>query len=141
MAFFALFWVMTGVFNIVISLVMSGPLDSNRFSLGVSSWTTSLVLQDTTLRMLLQAFSILQLFATYGLLKGSSWSYWGGLSLPVLDLAICASLFSIYYSAPAYLGLRTPLLDASLGVDIAFAGVAWVYLRRSLVKEYLTRWA
>ncbi len=99
-----------------------------------------MVTQDFTLRVVLQALSILQLLATYGLLKGSSWSYYVGLAISGLVFAISASLFWTYYTAPLHIGLITPLLFVNLGVGIVFVALTWVYLSRPRVRAYLTRW-
>ena len=59
-----LLWSFEGLFNIAVSFVLFGPQDSFTLSEG-SVLISSLILQDISLRLVLQALSILQIPAAY----------------------------------------------------------------------------
>jgi len=132
-------WGLGALYNIAISFVLFGPQDSFYLNLGTLK-VYSLVMQDASLRVFLQALSLFQIVTAFELQKSASWSYHASLVISGLVLGIYADFFVLYYTAPVHIGLRTPLLYASLGLGIAWAALIWGYVRRPHVKEYVTRW-
>lgn len=130
-------WGIGGIYNIVVSIILSGPqLIGSIQILYPSIWQ-----QDIFLRVFLIFLSVIQLPIAYEVMKGDSWSYFGGLAISAIELAIYADFVSLYYSVPTRFGeLRTPLLLASLGVSTAYAVLIWVYFNLPYVREYLWRW-
>lgn len=129
-------WGIGGIYNIVVSIFLYGP----QLNLTYQILSPLLWQQDISLRVFLAFLSVLQLPLAYVVVEGDYWGYFGGLGISAIDLAIYADFYSLYYSAPASWGLRTPLLLASLGVSAAYAVLIWVYFNLPHVREYLLRW-
>ncbi|MBI3841473.1 MAG: hypothetical protein HY297_05950 [Thaumarchaeota archaeon] len=139
----AVSWGLAAIYDLVVSFTMYGPYDAvaqygDYFPR--APWFHTAVGTDWSIRILIQVFSLLQVFTVYGMLKGNSWSYYAGLVLPILVLLLFGSTALLYFAAPERLGLRTPTLLASLGLAAVWVGVMWVYLTRSHVQDYLSRW-
>jgi len=132
----AVVWGIGAVYNIIISFLLYGPqVDLYSQFLEPTMWV-----QDVTMRLFLVLVSALQVVVAYEVVKGSTWSYFGGLGISAIELAIYAEIVSLYYSAPTILEFRTPLLLASLGLSAAYAALIWVYFNIPQVRKYLTRW-
>jgi len=135
-------WGIGGIYNIVVSIVLYGPqLNNNIQILYPSVWQA-----DISLRVLLICLSVLQLPMAYEVVRGGSWSYFGGLAISAIELAVYADFMSLYHSVPTRFSeaggasLLSPLLFASLGVGTAYAVLIWVYFNIPSVRAYLWRW-
>ncbi|MDE1852574.1 MAG: hypothetical protein KGI38_02370 [Thaumarchaeota archaeon] len=89
----------------------------------------------TILESLAFVLAVLQVAAAIGFGVRAKWSYWLGLAVPVLGLAV-ASYSAIFFAVGTVLGLDPVELIPFL-VWFVWAVVAWTYLRRPYVKEYL----
>ena len=136
---FILIWLAVAFYVLYISFNLYGPENSSTLHLGAAS-TYSIVVQDLTLRIVLQLIAIVQIVTSYWLWRGSPFAYIAGLGVPACLLWTFGSLTAAYWFAPVRVGLRTPMLFGTLGLIAAFTVASWVYLSRPRIKRYLTRW-
>ncbi len=132
-------WVAVAFYGLYVIGGLYGPQDYASAALDIGQ-NNVLLTQDTSLRLLLGAVSIVQLLFTMSILKGGSWSFPASLVISAVVLAIYADFVALYFSAPVRMGLRTSQLFDDLYVGIGFFALVWGYFTRPRVRRYLTRW-
>ena len=87
--------------------------------------------------LLIGSESVLAVFSIavgIGLLQRRWWSYRGGLALPLVALAFNLVTFGFAALIPDFLN---PSIFASLAIALVWVAVAWAYLRRPYVRDFL----
>jgi len=80
------------------------------------------------------ALAVFSIAVGIGLLQRRWWSYRGGLALPLVALAFNLVTFGFAALIPDFLN---PSIFASLAIALVWVAVAWAYLRRPYVRDFL----